>query len=153
MPPYPERWSVPIKGVRHYLKEVLIEDWDDDDNFIKRKLKPEDVSDLITHWKDMVRYSKQHFKDAFDPDIMEWRPFLQFVAVEDSRTCDFCKLFNNKVIRSSEPRAAHCFPPLHIGCRCTMRTLSGRELNRDGLVESWPDINLPDLFQMPVCIL
>lgn len=152
MPPYPERWSVPVKEVRQYLKEILIEDRNDCDNFIKRKLIPKEINKLIAHWRDMVMYSKQHFKNTFDPDILLSRPYLRFIVVGDSRTCDFCKLFNNKVIRSSNPKAAQFFPPLHIGCRCTIVTHSERELKRDGFIESWPEINLPHLFQIPIHI-
>ncbi|OGC00108.1 hypothetical protein A2V82_16340 [candidate division KSB1 bacterium RBG_16_48_16] len=154
MPNYPERWLIPIKEIRQHLKGVRIKDWDRKKNvIIERELESKEINKLILHWKDMVMYGKQHFKNAFTPGIMCDRPYLIVSAVKDSHICDFCKVFHHKVIRSGEPYAAQFFPPFHLGCRCTMYTLSERELKRDKLVESWPDIELPDLFQAPVCIL
>lgn len=148
MPDFPERWTFPIKEIKKRLREVLVNDFDDGDNPIKRKLTHEEINELANHWKDMVKYSKMHFKDSFDPFIMEARPYLRFIAIADSRTCDFCKALNNKVIRSDDPRAIQFFPPLHIGCRCTMLTASERELERDGLKRNWPNIDLPDVFSV-----
>jgi hypothetical protein len=144
-PAYPDRWSIPITEIRQNLKQVLIDDLDDDGNPIKRKFVNEESNDMVSHWKDMVK-SKDRFKDMFHPHIMQSRPYLQYDAVRDSRCCDTCKALDGKVIRSDDPRAAAFFPPLHIGCRCGMVTLSERELIRDGLTENWPDIKLPDIY-------
>lgn len=143
-PSYPARWSIPAKEVRQNLKQVLVEDYDDADNLIKRKLTKEEIIELVGHWRDMINYSKGHFKDAFTAG--SWFKYLQYVAVEDSRCCDGCKRLNGKVIRLDDPRAKEFFPPLHIGCRCTMIILSEHVLQRDGLTVNWPDVNLPDVY-------
>lgn len=142
-PAYPERWSIPISEIRQNLKQVLIDDLDDEDNPIKRKLTNEEINEMVSHWNDMVKYAKANFKDKFHPHIMQARPYLFFDAVRDSSCCDTCKALDGKIIRSDDPRAASFFPPLHIGCRCGMYTLSERELIRDGLTENWPDMELP----------
>ncbi len=152
MPNFPERWSIPPAEIRQKLMAVFVDDIDDDDIPIKRKLTAKEISKLVKHWKDMIKYSQWHFKDVFDPVIVQARPYLNFVAVDDHHTCDFCKSLHNKVIRSDDLRSAQFFPPLHIGCRCTMVSLSKRELERDGYIEDWPDINLPDAFSVSLLI-
>lgn len=148
IPNFPERFSTPIPEIRKRLKGVLIDDFDNDDNPIKRHLENEEINKFVSHWKDMIKYSKEHFKGIFDSHIMQSRPFLQFSSVKDSRSCTICNALNEKVMRNNDPRAVAFFPPLHIGCRCGMVTLSAYDLEQEGLRENCPDIALPDMYSL-----
>lgn len=61
------------------------------------------------------------------------RPYLQFVAIIDDSTSETCSLFNRKVFRVSDPIWDKIMPPLHHNCRSTVRSLSQRQLEREGL--------------------
>lgn len=141
-PSFPERWSIPASKIRSDLKSILINDYDDNDNPIKRKLTTKEINRLIRHWKDTVRFAKGNFKGAFDIHIMRNRPYLRFVNFCGS---GFCERLSNKIIKSDDPRAPQFYPPLFPGCRCTMTTHSQSELERDGYSEGWADIEPPDI--------
>lgn len=148
MSEFPKRWSIPIKDIRRGLKNLLIDDCDKNGNPIKRILSHEEIDNLVSHWKDMVKYSKDRFKSSFHPDIMKSRPYLQFSAVDDLRCCAFCKNLHHKIIHSSDPRSVDFFPPLHIGCRCGTVTLSDYDMKNEGLTENFPLIEPPDIFML-----
>lgn len=70
------------------------------------------------------------------------RPYWQYVAVMDSRTRPAHAAMNGKVFRSDDPFWSRNFPPNGFNCRCTVRSLSDREIRRDGLTveDGGPDI-------------
>lgn len=142
--PYPKRWSIPAKTIRSRLGKVLIDDEDDPGE--KRQLTFKEIDELTAHWKDMVHFAKISFKNAFTLNIMKYRPYLQFLYIDDYDTCEICKRLANKIIRSDDPRAAKFYPPLHIGCRVIAVTVSEEEIKRDGLIIDWPELEPPDVF-------
>jgi SPP1 gp7 family putative phage head morphogenesis protein len=48
-----------------------------------------------------------------DPVVREARPYLQFHAVEDSRTSDICEALDGKVLPADDPFWQRHTPPLH----------------------------------------
>ncbi|MBI3585416.1 MAG: hypothetical protein HY096_15875 [Nitrospinae bacterium] len=118
-------------------------------------LQKEDFDELWQHWRDMIGYSKQHLKSMTDLHIVKSRPYWQFSAVEDSRTCDFCKSIHHKIVRAKDFCSLGYFPPFKIGCRTTVLSLSDFNLEQDGLSlianGLLSDFKWPDFEQNPFC--
>lgn len=61
------------------------------------------------------------------------RPFLMYVAVMDDHTRPTHAAMNEKVFPFDDPIWQTCYPPNGFNCRCRVRALSQRELDRKGL--------------------
>ncbi|MBQ1782890.1 MAG: minor capsid protein [Gammaproteobacteria bacterium] len=60
-------------------------------------------------------------------------PWWQYVAVLDSRTRESHAALNGKVFRFDDPIWQYLYPPNGWGCRCRVRALTERQLQRMGL--------------------
>jgi len=68
------------------------------------------------------------------------RPYWMYQAILDSRTRPSHAALHNKVFRWDDPIWQYIYPPNGWGCRCTVRNLSERNLQREGLtVENGAD--------------
>lgn len=69
------------------------------------------------------------------------RPYLQYLTVGDSRVRDEHRQWDRKVLPIDDPWWDTHYPPNGYNCRCTVRTLSDRQLQREGLgVEPTPEV-------------
>lgn len=64
------------------------------------------------------------------------RPFWQYVAVMDNRTRPSHAALNGKIFRHDDPIWRTCWPPNGYNCRCRVRALSQKDLERKGLAVS-----------------
>jgi SPP1 gp7 family putative phage head morphogenesis protein len=64
------------------------------------------------------------------------RPYLQYVAVMDSRTRRSHAAMNGLVFRADDPVWNTFYPPNGFGCRCSVRALSERNIQERGLTVS-----------------
>lgn len=70
-------------------------------------------------------------------EVIDRRPYGQYVAIIDGQTTDRCRSLNEKVWRLDDPMWQSLYPPNHWGCRSRVRSLSDRQLQRESLpVES-----------------
>jgi uncharacterized protein with gpF-like domain len=74
-----------------------------------------------------------------DPVVREARPYLQFHAVEDSRTSDICEALDGKVLPADDPFWQRHTPPLHHNCRSVLVPLSHEEAHDEGITSGKPD--------------
>ncbi len=61
------------------------------------------------------------------------RPYLQYVAVLDSRTRPTHRALHGKVFRYDDPFWRYLYPPNGWGCRCRVRALSQADIDARGL--------------------
>lgn len=87
-------------------------------------------------------YQAGHYKQQME--VIEERPFWQYVAVMDSRTRPAHAAMNEKVFPADHEFWQKNYPPNGFNCRCTVRTLSGREMARDGLSVSKKSQDIAD---------
>lgn len=66
----------------------------------------------------------------------ESRPYLQYLTVGDDRVREQHRKWNKKVLPIDDPFWDTHYPPNGWGCRCTVRTLSERQLKKKNLTVS-----------------
>ncbi len=72
----------------------------------------------------------------------EFRPYAQMQSVGDNRDHPECTALDGIIVRLDNPWLSAHWPPHRKQCRCTVRTLNDRQLQRDGLAVT-PDAVLP----------
>lgn len=87
-------------------------------------------------------YQAGHYKQQME--VVDERPYWQYVAVMDSRTRPSHAAMNGKVFPADDPFWEKNYPPNGFNCRCTVRTLSGREMGRDNLTVSKKSQDIAD---------
>lgn len=68
--------------------------------------------------------------------VKEARPWLRYVAIDDSRTRQQHRSWHNTVLRADDPWWRTHYPPNGWKCRCTVQQLSGSDLAEFGLAPS-----------------
>jgi SPP1 gp7 family putative phage head morphogenesis protein len=63
----------------------------------------------------------------------EMRPYWQYIAIMDNRTRPEHAALNGKIFRYDDPFWNTHYPPNGYNCRCRVRTLSQREVDRMGI--------------------
>ncbi len=90
------------------------------------------------YWETVYRTNVQTAYNAgrmmgFEED----RPLaLHFVGIEDARQTDICHSMSNVIRPYDDPIWQKYIPPLHFGCRSTVRAI----YDRDELPEEWTDL-------------
>jgi len=66
-------------------------------------------------------------------EVRDARPWWMYIAVMDSRTRPSHAAMNGKIFRWNDPFWDKFYPPNDWGCRCRVVSVSGSEMQRDGL--------------------
>jgi SPP1 gp7 family putative phage head morphogenesis protein len=103
-------------------------------------------ADNIFRTNIQTAYNVGHYEQMTDPTVKQLRPFWQYDAVNDSHTRPSHLIMDGKVYPADSPVWDTWFPPNGFRCRCTVKTLSKRQVERRGLtVETRaPSGALPD---------
>lgn len=90
-------------------------------------------ADLIFRTNIQTAYNVGHYEQMTDPGVMKLRPFWQYDAVNDKHTRPSHLAMDGKVFPADHPVWNTWFPPNGFRCRCTVRTLSKRQVEARGL--------------------
>lgn len=90
-------------------------------------------ADNIFRTNIQTAYNVGHYEQMTDPAVVKLRPFWQYDAVNDRHTRPSHLAMDGKVYPADHPVWDVWFPPNGFRCRCTVRTLSKRQVERQGL--------------------
>lgn len=90
-------------------------------------------AELIFRTNIQTAYNVGHYQQMTDPAVMELRPYWQYDAVNDASTRPSHLAMDGKVFPAGSPVWDVWFPPNGFKCRCTVKTLSRRQVERRGL--------------------
>ncbi|MDE6456450.1 MAG: phage head morphogenesis protein [Dysosmobacter sp.] len=90
-------------------------------------------AELIFRTNIQTAYNVGHYKQMTDPAVKKLRPYWQYDAVNDAGTRPSHLAMDGKVFPADSPVWDVWFPPNGFKCRCTVRTLSKRQVERRGL--------------------
>ena len=99
-------------------------------------------ADLIFRTNIQTAYNVGHYEQMTDPGVMKLRPYWQYDAVNDTHTRPSHLAMDGRVFPADHPVWNTWFPPNGFRCRCTVRTLSKRQVEARGLTveEKFPAI-------------
>lgn len=84
-----------------------------------------------------------HYQAMTDPDVLVARPYWRYSAVMDGQTRPMHRSWHNIILPADSPWWDTHYPPNGWNCRCTVVSMSRREIERDGLrVSDMPAENL-----------
>lgn len=103
-------------------------------------------ADNIFRTNIQTAYHVGHYEQMTKPQVMELRPFWQYDAVNDAHTRPSHLMMDGRVFPADSPVWDVWFPPNGFRCRCTVKTLSKRQVEERGLVveTGLPKDALPD---------
>ena len=78
-------------------------------------------------------YNVGHYKQMTDPTVKKLRPYWRSDAVQDSHTRPSHLAMDGRVFPADSPIWDTWFPPNGFKCRCTVTTLSQRQVEQRGL--------------------
>lgn len=90
-------------------------------------------ADLIFRTNIQTAYNVGHYEQMTDPGVVKLRPYWQYDAVNDDHTRPSHLAMDKKVYPADHPVWNTWFPPNGFRCRCTVRTLSKRQVEARGL--------------------
>lgn len=90
-------------------------------------------TDLIFRTNIQTAYNAGHYQRMTDPAVLKLRPFWQYDAVNDTRTRPSHLEMDGRVFPADSPVWDIWFPPNGFKCRCTVKTLSRRQVEQRGL--------------------
>lgn len=90
-------------------------------------------ADNIFRTNTQTAYQVGAYKQMTEPTVLRLRPYWEYDAVNDSRTRPSHLELDGKVFPADSPFWDIWYPPNGYRCRCTVRTLSKRQVEQRGL--------------------
>ena len=90
-------------------------------------------ADNIFRTNIQTAYQAGHYEQMTDPDVMRLRPYWQYDAVNDSHTRPSHLAMDGRVFPADSPVWDTWYPPNGFRGRCTVTTLSARQVKERGL--------------------
>ncbi|MBE7415090.1 MAG: hypothetical protein HS130_07650 [Deltaproteobacteria bacterium] len=78
-------------------------------------------------------YATGHYSQMTDPDIVSERPYWQYIGGLSAEPRPEHLAWNGMVLRADDPWWKTHYPPNGWGCKCKVISLSGREMEKQGL--------------------
>lgn len=104
-------------------------------------------ADNIFRTNTQTAYQAGHYAQMTEPGVLSLRPYWMYVAVDDRLTRPSHLAMNGFVARADDPIWDTWFPPNGYRCRCTVVSLTARQVAEQGLkvYDEVPDrMALPD---------
>nr|DAP14028.1 MAG TPA: minor capsid component [Caudoviricetes sp.] len=90
-------------------------------------------ADNIFRTNIQTAYQVGHYEQMNDPDVKKLRPFWQYDAVNDTHTRPSHLAMDGRVYPADSPVWDTWYPPNGFKCRCTVHSLSRRQVEERGL--------------------
>lgn len=90
-------------------------------------------ADNIFRTNIQTAYNVGHYEQMSDPAVKELRPYWEYDAVQDTHTRRSHLAMDGRVFPADSPVWDIWFPPNGFRCRCTVRSLSKRQVEQRGL--------------------
>lgn len=90
-------------------------------------------ADNIFRTNTQTAYQVGHYRQMTDPDVLKLRPYWFYDAVNDKHTRPSHLAMDGRVFRADSPVWDVWYPPNGFRCRCTVRSLSKRQVEQQGL--------------------
>jgi len=90
-------------------------------------------ADNIFRTNTQTAYNVGHYEQLTQPGVLEARPYWQYDAVNDSHTRPSHLAMDGRVFPADSPIWDTWFPPNGFRCRCTVKSLSKRQVEQRGL--------------------
>lgn len=74
-----------------------------------------------------------HYRSMTDSKTKQMRPYWQYITAEDGHVRDTHMVMNRRVFHADDPIWNVWYPPNGFGCRCTVVSLSQRQVEARGL--------------------
>ena len=97
--------------------------------------------ELIYRNNVQAAYAAGRWHQLQHPALVKYRPFLMYDAVLDARTSEICQACNKTTLPRDDPWWDGHTPPLHHACRSSVRALTKRQGERQGVTGSPPTID------------
>jgi SPP1 gp7 family putative phage head morphogenesis protein len=78
-------------------------------------------------------YNVGHYEQLTEPAVLEARPYWEYDAVNDTHTRPSHLAMDGRVFPADSPVWDTWFPPNGFGCRCTVKSLSKRQVEQRNL--------------------
>lgn len=100
-------------------------------------------ADVIFRTNIQTAYNAGHYKSMTDPAAKKLRPYWQYLTAADGNVREEHAVMHGRVYHCDDPIWEIWYPPNGFRCRCTVVTLSERQLKQRGLrVETQPPIQV-----------
>lgn len=103
-------------------------------------------ADNIFRTNIQTAYNAGHYERMTDPDILALRPYWQYRAVGDEHTRPSHLALDGKVFPADDPFWDTWYPPNGFRCRCTVSSLSERQVKSRGLTV---EHGIPQMGRLP----
>lgn len=90
-------------------------------------------ADNIFRTNTQTAYQVGHYKQMTDPDVLKDRPYWMYDAVNDKHTRPSHLAMDGRVFPADSPIWDTWYPPNGFRCRCTVRSLSKRQVEQQRL--------------------
>ena len=91
-------------------------------------------ADNIFRTNMQTAYQVGHYKQMTSLEVLKYRPYWQYDAVNDKHTRPSHLAMDGRVFRADDPVWDVWYPPNGFRCRCGVKTLSERQVKERGLV-------------------
>jgi SPP1 gp7 family putative phage head morphogenesis protein len=122
--------GTPLDAWKKQVRQQLADEWGGDN---PKRLE------LIMRNAAQTSYNAGRWYQLTEPSVLRLRPFFQFDAVIDDRTTEPCRTWDTTILPAEHEFWLRAWPPIHHGCRSSVRSLRRSQAEREGVSESPPD--------------